>query len=65
MLVVVGDRGGHGYFVPRMLIARAPTAITVTSEMRLCITISIFARGRSGSTSVGLKAVEVLNASAR
>jgi hypothetical protein len=56
---------GPFHYVPRMLIARAATVITVTSEMQLCTIINIFARGVSGSTSVGLKADEVLNASAK
>lgn len=53
------------YEVPRMFIARAPTATTVISEMMLCTVIIIFALGVSGMTSVGLKAAAVLNASDR
>ena len=44
-----------------MLIARAATITSVTSETELSTIISIFARPVSGRTSVGLNAVAVQN----
>ena len=51
--------------LPRTLIARAPTTTIVTSEIELSSIIIIFARGVSGTTSVGLNAVAVENAANR
>lgn len=45
----------------RMLTARATTRSTVTSETEDCSIISILAQRDSGITSVGLKAVELVN----
>jgi hypothetical protein len=49
----------HVYWLPRMLIARAATTMTVTSEIPLSSIISNLARGVSGIASVVLNAVAV------
>jgi hypothetical protein len=48
-----------------MLTAREMISPSVTSEITACPAISTLARLESGSTSVGLNAVAVVNESAR
>ena len=44
-----------------MFTARATTSARIASEMNDCTVMAIFARGSSGMTSVGLKAVALVN----